>query len=189
MSDRLGRRKVLVILNAFIAALCIYSFFIMRGEGELLQGAEGAFMQAISLAFGFLLGGMMWPVYSVASALAFDRADKDSLVDVSTTLLVVNTIGAIAGPMLVLALEHIVGAYSLSFVILLASIVTVGVAVIRSVMVEEPEESRVASIAMPESSIEMAKMAAETVSEERKELQENAEDSDDAESDESPAKS
>jgi MFS family permease len=183
LSDSLGRRKVLVILCASVVGVCVYSMFIAKGEGSLIKGVEGQFMQWMGFVVGFCLGGLMWPIYSVASALAFDRADKDSLVDVSTTLLVINTIGAIIGPMLILALEDYLGVHTLAAVMAIVGVATVAVALFRSTVIEESEEPLATAIPMPESSIEMAQMAAEVVSDELEELEEAAAKADDLESD------
>ncbi|MGI9321294.1 MAG: MFS transporter [Thiogranum sp.] len=183
LSDSLGRRKVLIILCAGVVGVCVYGMLITKGEASLVKGVEGQFMQWLAFAVGFCLGGLMWPIYSVASALAFDRADKDSLVDVSTTLLVINTIGAIIGPMLILALEDYLGIHTLATVIAVVGVATVAVALFRSTVIEESEEPLAAAIPMPESSIEMAQMAAEVVSDELEELEEAAAEADDSESD------
>ena len=185
MSDQLGRRKVIIILNIGVVAACVFALFVATGEGALIQGLEGQFLQWLGLAMLFCLGGLMWPIYSVASALAFDRAEPNSLVDVSTTLLVINTIGAIAGPLLVLGFEDYLGHRALAIIILAASAATLGIALFRSTVVKEPDEPVVTSIPMPASSIEMAQMAAETVSDELEELEEAAAEADDLEASDS----
>jgi MFS family permease len=172
MSDRLGRRTVLIVLCAGVGLLCIWTILFAPGEGALLKGQEGQFMLWAGFVGVFCLGGLMWPVYSVGSALAFDRADGDDLVDVSITLLVVNTIGAIAGPLLILGLADYLGVNTLPTVILVASALTMAVAFSRSSIVEEPAEPKAPAIPIPASSIEMAQMAAETVSDELEEIAE-----------------
>ena len=172
MSDRLGRRTVLIVLCAGVGLWCILSILFSPGEGAILKGLEGQFMLWASLVGLFCLGGLMWPIYSVASALAFDRADEDNLIDVSITLLVVNTIGAIVGPLLILSLADYLGANTLPIVMLVVSALTISVAFFRSATVEEPSKPKATAIPIPVSSIEMAQMAAETVSDELEEIAE-----------------
>jgi MFS family permease len=59
-------------------------------------------------------------MYSVAAALAFDRAEGRPLMDISTTILIVNSLGAILGPLVVMVLGFFLGDYALHAGIFLA---------------------------------------------------------------------
>jgi MFS family permease len=166
ISDRIGRRSVLIGLSACIAVLSVLAIMFARGEGRIIGGDEGALLQGVGLLVLLCLGGLMWPIYSVSSSLAFDRAEAGSLVDVSTTLLVINTIGSIAGPLTVMSVMGLMGYRALAATILMASVLTASVAFIRARMVEVITEPKASSIPVPVSSIEMVQVAAEVAEEE-----------------------
>jgi hypothetical protein len=71
------------------------------------RGGEQSDVSLIAACYA--LGGMLFPIYSVASALAFDRAEGRSMIDISTSLLVIYSIGSIAGPFTVMAISEITG--------------------------------------------------------------------------------
>lgn len=170
ISDRIGRRGVLLGLSACIAVLCVLAIIFARGEGQIIGGDEGLLLQVVGLLVLFGLGGLMWPIYSVASALAFDRSEKGSLVDVSATLLVINTIGSIAGPLTVMSVMGLLGYRALAVTILIASVLTFTIAFIRARVDEDIAEPKASSIPVPASSIEMAQAAAQVVEEEIQEI-------------------
>ena len=170
MSDRIGRRKVLMGLSGGILVLMIVSLIFAEGEGRVLGGDEGILLQVMAMLTLFCLGGLMWPVYSIASALAFDRAGETSLVDVSVTLLVINSIGSIAGPFTVMFMTGIIGYQALATTIFLAIAITFSVTILRARKVIEEDDSRPESIPVPESSIEMVQTVAEVVEERIEEI-------------------
>lgn len=89
LSDRLDRRRVLAFtaLGAAVVGIVI--------------AVGGARMPEIALMLlGALWGGMSFPLYSVGVALANDRARHDEYVQVSSGLLLLYGIGAVAGPLL-----------------------------------------------------------------------------------------
>jgi len=112
-----------------------------------------------------LLGGMIFPIYSVASSLAFDRAEGKSMIDISTSLLVVYSIGSIAGPFTVMAISEIIEEPALPVCILVACALIIGTGLFRKVSVAEPTEHMPSTVIIPESSVEMVQAAAEVVEE------------------------
>ena len=128
-----------------------------------------------------LIGGAMYPVYSVSSSLAFDRAEGKSLVDVSTTILAIHTLGAIAGPFTVSLIGTVLGDAALYSSMIIASGVILATVLLRG-RVAEPVERRTKTVGpTPKSSVEMVQAAAEVV--EQQTAEENAsrrEDEDEA---------
>lgn len=89
LSDRVDRRRVLAViaLGAGVAGMVI-----------VLAGSR---MPELSLMLlGALWGGMAFPLYTVAVALTNDRARLDEYVQVSSGLLLLYGMGAVAGPLL-----------------------------------------------------------------------------------------
>ena len=175
ISDRLDRRAVLGVLSAAMAGLMVLALLGGASEGRAISGALGPGMQGFAFLMSLLLGGMLFPIYSVASSLAFDRAEGRSMIDISTTLLVIYSVGSVAGPFTVMAASEVVGASALPLCILVTCALTVFVGVLRITTVETPAEHTPMIGLIPESSLEMVQAAAE-VSEKRAE-EEDAHDS------------
>lgn len=89
LSDRLDRRRVLAVtaLGAGVVGAVIVS-----------AGSEVSELSLMLL--GALWGGMAFPLYAVAVALANDHARDDEYVKVSSGLLLLFGIGAVVGPLL-----------------------------------------------------------------------------------------
>lgn len=89
LSDRLDRRRVLAC-TALAASLA-----------GIIIAVAGASMSELSLMlFGAIWGCVAFPLYSIAVALTNDRARPDEYVQVSSGLLLMYGIGAVAGPLL-----------------------------------------------------------------------------------------
>lgn len=98
LSDRLDRRRVLAVtaLGAGIVGTTI--------------ALTGAGMPEITLMLiGALWGGMAFPLYSVAVALTNDHAQQDEYVQVSSGLLLLYGIGAVAGPLIAAVVMGVMG--------------------------------------------------------------------------------
>jgi MFS family permease len=160
ISDRLSRRSVVAGLSFGIALSMTVALVIGEGEGRVLTGGAGMPMQTLAFLITLLLGGMLFPLYSVASALAFDRAEGRSMIDISTTLLAVYSIGSIAGPLVVMLLSEAVADASLLVCVIVASGATILVSVIRKFTAEEPEQQTPVFAIEPQSSVEMLQAAA-----------------------------
>ncbi|GJM09043.1 MAG: MFS transporter [Lysobacteraceae bacterium] len=89
LSDRLDRRRVLafIALGAGVVGCAI-----------VLTVASSS--QVSLMLIGALWGSMAFPLYSVAVALTNDRAQPDEYVQVSSGLLLLFGMGAVAGPVL-----------------------------------------------------------------------------------------
>jgi MFS family permease len=89
LSDKIGRRKVIVIiafLGVFVASLIILSIQSIDFIGISILGAAW--------------GAVSFPMYAVIVAHANDHADPGDYVAVSSGLLLMYGIGAIIGPLL-----------------------------------------------------------------------------------------
>jgi len=170
LSDRMDRRIVIVALAAVVAALMLLMLVIGAREGRIVSGAEGPLLQFTAFGCMFLLGGAIYPIYSVASALAFDHAEGRSMIDISKSLLVIYSVGSIAGPFLVMAVSEIIGDDALAYCVLAAAIVVIGTGLLLKASTEAVEEPVAANVIIPESSVEMVEAAAALVEEEADDL-------------------
>ena len=100
---------MLIALAAVVAALAVLGILVGTRDGQAFSGELGLLMQAWAFLTTLLLGGALFPLYSVASALAFDRAEGKSMIDISTTLLVIYSLGSIAGPFTIMTVSEITG--------------------------------------------------------------------------------
>lgn len=87
LSDRIDRRLVLLTLLVG-AALTGVMLWLLAASGWWL------------MAFGLLFGGLALPCYSLAAAHAYDKTPTSELVPTAATILLVNALGAVVGPLL-----------------------------------------------------------------------------------------
>ena len=164
LSDRLDRRTILVALSAIVAALMVLMILVGEQDGEALSGDLGPLWQTATFLVTLLLGGMLFPIYSVASSLAFDRAEGRSMIEISTSLLVIYSLGSIAGPFTVMAISEIIALPALPVCVLVACALVIGTGLLRRVSVVVPEHVP-SAVMTPESSVEMVQAAAAVVEE------------------------
>lgn len=96
VSDRVPRRGVILAVASTLAAACV---------GLALVSAESI----AALGLMFLLGGTMFPLYSLALTYTLDWAPSSKTVAVSGTLIRVNGVGALVGPLLASGLMAVFG--------------------------------------------------------------------------------
>jgi MFS family permease len=173
LSDRVDRRKVLTGLSLVVLGVAVPSMIFSGSDGLLVQGDEGLILQILALIMCLVIGGTLWPMYSVASALAFDRADGKPMIDISTTLLVVNSFGAILGPLTVLFTANIVGDYA--FLICISTLCALNAVMCTSgLLIRKAPENPVSSLNLvPDNSLEMAQATAEMVEDQLKDPSES----------------
>ena len=87
LSDRMDRRKLIVILTGLGAAIALAGF-------AKTNAANG-------YVIAFLLGGVSNPLYSLLIAYANDYLDADQMPAASGGLLFINGVGAMSGPVTV----------------------------------------------------------------------------------------
>jgi MFS family permease len=172
ISDRFDRRTVLAILSLVVATITLME--VMPGkigstylyEGRIFAGEAGAVMQVGAFLLVLLLGGALFPIYSVASSLAFDRAEGRSMIGISTSLLIAYSVGSIAGPLAVMVTDNLVGDSALGICILVVCVLTAVVSLYKRTTSEGPSEHIPSAAAVvPETSLEMAHVAAEQADE------------------------
>ncbi|MCB1687466.1 MAG: MFS transporter [Halioglobus sp.] len=99
LSDRMDRRKVLLLL-------CL--------GGTLSSIAVAASVgQSWHLASVFLFGAMVMPIYAMSLATAADVADVSEFVQIGTTVLMLNALGALLAPLALGQLMNVLGAPAL----------------------------------------------------------------------------
>ncbi|OYW21650.1 MAG: hypothetical protein B7Z52_00610, partial [Burkholderiales bacterium 12-64-5] len=90
LSDRMDRRLVL-------AGLLVAAIGVALALGLARPSGPAGFAWLLVLAAAF--GGCALPCYSIAAAHAYDHADPTDYVGTASSLLLVNGLGSIAGPM------------------------------------------------------------------------------------------
>lgn len=100
-SDRVDRRLALAAIN----------FVAMLAAAANLLFPEASTVLAMLIVFAF--GGMSFAVYPIAVAHLVDYLERDELVSASSTVLLVNGVGAALGPLAAGALMHRVGPQAL----------------------------------------------------------------------------
>ncbi|MEM6381146.1 MAG: MFS transporter [Pseudomonadota bacterium] len=112
LSDTMDRRYVLLGVGAAAIIICLI-VFIMRPETP-------SFIFLAGLAFG----AVIFPAYALAVAHAFDHADADQHVMVSSGLLLAFAIGSAVGPILASVTIEWVGTHGLfAYVAVIQSLV------------------------------------------------------------------
>jgi fucose permease len=135
-------------------------------EGQFISGELGNINQAVSFLALLLLGGALFPMYSVASSIAFDGAEGRSIVDISTSLLIAYSVGSIAGPFTIMLASRMLGDSALHVCVLVVCSLTLFIALFRRATTEEaPEKTPSAATAAPVTSVEMAHAVADQVQE------------------------
>ncbi|MCB1419566.1 MAG: MFS transporter [Notoacmeibacter sp.] len=88
MSDRMDRRLVMAMAGAFGTVLCLAVTFLNPAE------------PATIFASTFLLGIVLFPIYSLGNAHANDLAAPEDFVKISGGLLIIYGLGNMAGPLI-----------------------------------------------------------------------------------------
>lgn len=174
ISDRFDRRVVLASLALVVTFMALAGILIGTMdsanvyEGRVFSGEAGIRMQTLAFVFTLLLGGALFPMYSVASSLAFDRADGRSMVSISTWILIAYSTGSIAGPFAVMLTDSFFGESALAVCILVVCVLTAIIGLYRRATTEGPSQHiPSAATLVPETSIEMAQVAGEQAEEQR----------------------
>ncbi len=146
LSDRIDRRKVLLITCGIVVAAGIAALFV-------------SFSTMILLMVVFLVfGGAIETVYSVANAHANDRAEPGAYVPLSSTLLVAWSIAATVVPLGVTLLTPVFGPHTFIYAIILVALCYGGYVILRlkergPAPEEERESHEVRSAQLPNAAI------------------------------------
>jgi len=96
LSDRYDRRKVLAIVTLTAAGVAVVA-----------NSVDGSLWSLVAATF--LLGGLMFPMYSLALAYANDHLQPEQMVAASGTLVLIGGVGAFVGPTVVAAAMDLFG--------------------------------------------------------------------------------
>ncbi len=92
LSDRLDRRKVLIVIMLLAGLSAILCILVSDGDSRILLLAVGGFC------------GLALPLYSVCIAYINDHLDPSQMIAASGTLVLVSGAGAVVGPTVVAAM-------------------------------------------------------------------------------------
>jgi MFS family permease len=119
LSDRIDRRKVIVIVCVGAAAMGI-------GMAVLGQRWENA-----AYVFSFLFGLFAFPLYAICAAHMNDSVEEGGFVEAAGGLLLLYGTGAVIGPILASASMRLVGGEGLYFFTAVAHMAMAGFAIYR----------------------------------------------------------
>lgn len=165
LSDRVDRRLVIISLAIPAILVMIAAAVIGDGEGRAFSGAQGPAVQVLAFLAPFLCGAAIFPLYSVSSALAFDRAADGTTTEVSSTLLLLYSIGSVVGPTAVMIASTAIGDYALQACVGAANLALIIVAFLRLSRIKAPEDPS-PSVPVPENSLKMVQEAGKISEEE-----------------------
>lgn len=126
LSDRMDRRRLIVILCAAVTLVALLLAMVPSSQTTLLY------------TLMFLFGGLSFPLYGIFVALAGDMLAAEELVAASSKILLVNGMGSAIGPIVVAWLMHTVGNAGYGLFIAAAHAV-VAVLAMRSLMSSSPQ--------------------------------------------------
>ncbi|MGH6990154.1 MAG: MFS transporter [Stellaceae bacterium] len=86
LSDRVDRRRMLSVLLVAAAATGMVLWLLAATLRELL-------------GFGLLFGALTFPGYSLAAAHGYDKTPASDMVPTAATILLVNSLGSVIGPL------------------------------------------------------------------------------------------
>lgn len=162
ISDRFDRRSVLIGLSASVCVLMLVMMLPSEYEGRYVSGEVGLILQVLTFLAALMLGGTLFPMYSVSSSLAFDRAEGRSMVEVSTSLLIAYSVGSIVGPFTIMLTSKAFGDTAFQICAFVVCALTAVVGLTKRATVEGPaEHTPSAATRVPDTSVEMAQVAAE----------------------------
>ncbi len=131
IADRMDLRLLIAIVAALTGAVTLIGALLVLADAARMVAEASVASHVVFLALMAALGGLILPLYTVANSLAFARAEGRPAVRIATTLLLVNSAGAVAGPLLVAALLPSLGENALAIVVVVASALTAAYALWR----------------------------------------------------------
>lgn len=112
-SDRMDRRIVILASSILIVVLAIAIIFIAPGEGKVYHDPSYESLRLPLYALFGLLGAFSIMLYSVCIAQAHDRVSPDESAATTSTLLLVWSVGAMVGLLVLGMLMEIGGVFAL----------------------------------------------------------------------------
>ncbi|HSN52416.1 MAG TPA: MFS transporter [Woeseiaceae bacterium] len=134
LSDKIGRRKIIIASAAIGAGIAI----VFVGSFDNLNFVTACIA-------GLLWGSVAFPLYAIAVAHANDFAETDDYVMISSGLLLMYGVGAIAGPFIassIMTWSNAAGLYAFTGIVHLSLVAFVGYRMLRRE--SAPEEAHMA---------------------------------------------
>lgn len=98
IADRMDLRIMIGVIAVLVGVTAsITSWLILADVARIVETASLLQQMLFFMVVAFL-GGLVLPLYTLANSLAFSRAQGEPPVKIATTLLLVNSAGAVAGP-------------------------------------------------------------------------------------------
>jgi MFS family permease len=113
LSDRMDRRIVIVGSSILIAVLAVVMAIIAPGGGQAYHDPSYAALQLPLYVLLGLLGAFSVMLYSVCIAHAHDRGSSEESVAITSTLLLVWSVGAMVGLLVLGILMDVGGVFTL----------------------------------------------------------------------------
>jgi MFS family permease len=121
IADRMDLRLLIAIIAGLTGLAALVGTVLVMADIARIVAEAGRVNQLIFLLVMMCIGGLILPLYTVANSLAFARAEGQPPVQIATTLLLVNSAGAVAGPLMVAAVMTVQQRYALPIVVIAAS--------------------------------------------------------------------
>ena len=161
IADRMDIRLLVAIIATLTGVTALIGALLVMLDAAQISPGVGRGSRLTFLAIMLVLGGLVLPLYTLANSLAFARANGRPAVKIATSLLLVNSAGSVAGPLLVAALMPVLGTNALAVVIVAASAVMVGFAVQALGQRDAPHTPSVGLSDIPTTSVELNSSMAE----------------------------
>lgn len=161
IADRMDLRVLIAAIAVLTAAVAAIAWVLIVLQVARFVDDASAINRLIGIGVAVLLGGITLPVYTLAVALGFVRQNGLPPVRIATTLLLLNSAGAVAGPMMVAVLLPLLGWVALVWVIVGASVVMAAVALWSHRTGESYVASATPIIEIPDTSVAMAESVGE----------------------------
>lgn len=108
-SDEMDRRILIAIVTGLTAAILFLVVLMGEGDAATARGDYGVGWQAFGCVLVFLLGGFLFPTYSLLVAHGMDRTVPVYVPSAAVTLLFVWTLGGVTGPILAAIVSQVFG--------------------------------------------------------------------------------
>ncbi|WP_170507288.1 MFS transporter [Ruegeria arenilitoris] len=130
-SDRMDRRKVILVASAVATfALFIFAFF-STGDGVRHASLVGTPLYRLLFVGLVLLGGSMLTLYALLLAHAMDRTVPVYVASSAVTMLFVFTIGGIIGPLLTSVVSAVFGDLAMNWMLAIVMAAFTALVVVR----------------------------------------------------------
>lgn len=108
-SDAMDRRLLITAATGLTAAILFLFVVLGSGDAAAAKGDYGIRWQLFGFVLVFLLGGFLFPTYSLLVAHGTDRTVPVYVASTAVTLLFVWTLGGVVGPVLAAIVSQVFG--------------------------------------------------------------------------------